>query len=186
MARSSRKSGSAEAVRSAEAPGPARRLQLIEESLESSPLALFTTLARTGLFLDSLQSECLGQHDLSFAEFSTLRLLQRAPGRRLPPSVLAERIVCTTGAMTKLVDRLERAGLVERRPDPRDRRGVLVRLRPRGDRLAQAAASTYRAGRERVLARLASGEAETIRASLELLLSALEADRESGGAPSSR
>lgn len=148
------------------------------EPRDDSPLGLFTTLARTELFLDALQRECLGEHGLAFTEYSVLRLLQRVPDRRLPPSVLAERIVCTTGAMTKLVDRLERAGLVEREPDPEDRRSVRVALTSTGHRLAQRAARAYTAGRHRVLARLEPREVERIHAGLAQLLEAFEADHD--------
>ena len=144
---------------------------------DSDPLALFTTLARTGLFLDALQRECLGDHGLSFPEYSVLRLLQRAPEHQRAPSLLAEQVVCTTGAMTKLVDRLQRAGLVERTPAPNDRRSVLVRLTPAGDQRADAAARSYRSGRERVLDRLGERKADRIHASLRQLLAILEADR---------
>jgi len=140
-------------------------------------LGLFTTLARTGLFLEALQRECLGEHRLTFTEYSVLRLLQRAPDHRLTPSVLAEKIVCTTGAMTKLVDRLQRSGLVERAPDPADRRGVRVEITRDGEAIAEQAAETYRIGRERVLDRFDDQESEKIHEHLTRLLGALEADR---------
>ena len=146
-------------------------------SADPDPLGLFTTLARTGLFLDALQRECLGDHGLSFPEYSVLRLLQRAPEHQLAPSVLAEQVVCTTGAMTKLVDRLQRAGLVERTPAPNDRRSVLVRITPDGDRRAEEAAKSYRTGRRRVLDRLGERKADRIHASLRQLLAILEVDR---------
>lgn len=160
-------------------PSGTRDLQIAraDDASAGDSLALFTTLARTGLHLDALQRECLGEHELAFTEFSVLRLLQRAPRRRLPPSLLAERIVCTTGAMTKLVDRLQRNGLVSREPDPSDRRGVLVRLESAGNRAANSAARSYTAGRERVLSRLGASEARSIHQALERLLEALEADR---------
>jgi len=141
------------------------------------PRELFTTLARTALHLDALQRDSLRDLGLSFTEYSVLRLLQRAPKRRLAPSVLAEAILCTTGAMTKLVDRLQRAGRVSREPDPNDRRGVLVRLEPAGNRVANAAAERYQQERDRVLGRLRPREAKRIHESLRRLLEALEADR---------
>jgi DNA-binding MarR family transcriptional regulator len=79
--------------------------------------------------------------------------------------------------MTKIVDRLQRSGLVERAPDPADRRGVLVQLTPLGQRIANDTADSYQAGRERVLARLDEREAEQIQHSLRRLLEALETDR---------
>ena len=145
--------------------------------IDAGPLDLFATLARTALFLEAVQRECLGEHSLSFAEYSVLRLLQRAPGGHLAPSWLAEQLVYTTGAMTKLVDRLQRAGLVERAPDPRDRRGVLVEVTRAGDRKATEAADTYEAGRQRILDQLGDRNTERIHSSLRQLLAVLEADR---------
>ncbi len=167
----------------AASPRPARPLaaDLVRPTTaaasDAGTRALFATLARTGLYLDALQRECLAGHGLAFTEYSVLRLLQREPKRRLGPSVLAEAIVCTTGAMTKLVDRLERAELVSRERDPSDRRGVLVRLEPAGHRLANEADAAYGAGRDRVLGRLNAREAEKIHTSLRRLLEVLQADR---------
>lgn len=155
-----------------------RTNSVVQEPAESGALGLFTTLARTGLFLEALQRECLAEHGLAFTEYSVLRLLQRAPERRLAPSTLAEKIVCTTGAMTKLVDRLQRNGLVARAPDPVDRRGVLVEITQKGIEVADQAAYTYRVGRKRVLDHLDDYEAEGIHDQLARLLGALEKDRE--------
>jgi len=150
---------------------------------ENDSLAVFTTLARTGLFLDALQRECLGAHGISFNEYSVLRLLQRAPDRALSPKSLTREIVCTSGAMTKLLDRLQRARRVRRRPDPADRRGVLVELTRKGDADAEAAAATYREGRERVLAQLRPQDVASIGRGLEKLLTGFEADHEGSSAP---
>ena len=160
-----------------EGPDPSLELVSNPEAGEPGSLELFTTLARTGLFLQALQRECLAGRGLSFSEFSVLRLLQIAPDTQLPPSLLAEKIVCTTGAMTKIVDRLQRAALVERAPDPADRRGVLVQITSLGQHTANQAAETYQSGRERVLARLDEREAEQIHNSLLRLLEVLEIDR---------
>lgn len=56
----------------------------------------------------------------------------------VPAGRLAELTGLTTGAITRLIDRLERAGYVRREPDPRDRRRVLVRpVRERGPEIAR-------------------------------------------------
>ncbi|PZF54082.1 hypothetical protein DEJ23_13725 [Curtobacterium sp. MCSS17_008] len=56
-----------------------------------------------------------------------LHLVQAAAADRpLSPTALASRLGITTAAVTKLVDRLSRAGRAERRPNPRDRRGIVV------------------------------------------------------------
>src|ERR671926_34073 len=54
------------------------------------------------------------------------------PPHRMTPSGLAEWAELSSGAMTNRLDRLEKAGLVRRLPDPDDRRGVLVELTPEG------------------------------------------------------
>ena len=50
----------------------------------------------------------------------------------LPPSVLAKMSLLTTGAMTNRIDRLEERDLVERKPDPEDRRGLYICLTQKG------------------------------------------------------
>jgi len=104
-------------------------------------------------------------------------LLQRSGTRTRTPSYLAKEVVCTSGAMTKLIDRLEKARLVARKPDPEDRRGVQVKLTAQGQKRAVAAARSYRAVRKRILDRLKDTDAESIQAGLEQLLFALEVDR---------
>ncbi len=162
------------------APGGDRRptaaIAGVDEAPEVRPNDLFTKLSRTGLLLDALQRECLEPHGLVFAEYSVLRILQTEPRRRLSPSRLAERIVRPTGAVTKLVDRLEGAGLVERRRDESDGRGVLVQLTAAGSRLANAASRTYTAGRERILSALSKNEVQATIASLDRLIELLEHD----------
>lgn len=142
------------------------------------PFGLFTHLARTSLFLDALQEECLAPFGIAFGDFAALRLLQDAPdGRPLSPTRLAELVVLTTGGMTKVIDRLERLGMVRRMRDPNDGRGVLVMLTPKGRRTCDRASAAYVAGRERVLARLEPDEIATIDDALAKLLAAFEADR---------
>jgi DNA-binding MarR family transcriptional regulator len=145
---------------------------------DPNPLALFTHLARTALFLERLQTECLAPHGLSFTDYAVLRVLQAEPApHRLSPSRLADAVLCTSGGMTKIVDRLARAGLVVRETDPTDRRGVLVGLTRAGARTGTAASATYAEGRARVLARLGASEAKAIDRNLRRLLETFEADR---------
>lgn len=142
------------------------------------PLALFTHLARTSLFLEALQDECLEPFALSFGDYSVLRLLRTAgPPHRLSPKRLADETLRTTGGMTKIVDRLEAAGLVERLPDGTDRRGVLVGLTRKGARLVDRASAAYRAGRMRVLDQLTKTEIAEIDRGLRRLLDVFERDR---------
>jgi DNA-binding MarR family transcriptional regulator len=144
---------------------------------ETISLELFTHLARTSLLLGNLQERCLEPFGLRFIDYSVLRIVRLAAPERLSPTRLADEVVCTTGGMTKMLDRLEGAGLVMRQPDPLDKRGRLVVLTRRGERVIDRASDAYRDERERLLGHLGAGEATDIDAALRRLLAVLEADR---------
>jgi DNA-binding MarR family transcriptional regulator len=147
----------------------------------AGPMALFTHLARTSLFLEALQDECLASFGISFADYATLRVLEyQGPGGAVSPTRLAEIVVRTTGGMTKTIDRLERHGLVTRTPDPTDRRGVLVRLTAKGRRLCDNASAAYIVVRQRLLAELGDDEIQTIDTALRRLLDVFETDHARG------
>ena len=135
---------------------------------------LFTYLARATIMLESLQQECLEPIGLTFVEYSVLRVLIDGA---MSLSKLAEAAVRTTGGMTKIVDRLERRGLVERTPDPSDRRGVLVGLTEEGRELSEKASHAYGIGRDRILERLSKSERAAIEKGLGRLVGAFEEDR---------
>ncbi len=64
--------------------------------------------------------------------YDVLWALERAPGKRLRMHELAHYIVLSRSNMTRLVDRLEAAGLLGREADPDDRRGAFAVLTPQG------------------------------------------------------
>lgn len=69
---------------------------------------------------------------LGHSEMSALEHLQHASEEGLTPTQLGGRLGLSSGAVTALVDRLEKAGYAERHPNPQDRRSSVVRLRPSG------------------------------------------------------
>ncbi|HET7475895.1 MAG TPA: MarR family transcriptional regulator, partial [Dermatophilaceae bacterium] len=79
-------------------------------------------------------------HGLERWEFDVLAALRRSGyPYELSPGVLVQQTLVTSGTMTNRVDRLERRGLVHRRPDPADRRGVIVALTEAGRAAVDAA-----------------------------------------------
>ena len=87
----------------------------------------------------AIEVEC----GISHLMFEVLLILGRAGEPGLSMRAIAQEQVLTTGGVTRLVDRMEAAGLVERVDDPGDRRGRLVRLTPLGEETAVRAARVH-------------------------------------------
>jgi DNA-binding MarR family transcriptional regulator len=79
----------------------------------------------------------------------------------------------SSGGMTARLDRLERAGLVERRPDPNDRRGKLIALTDSGRRVIDETIGPHVANEEKLLSVLTPAEQETLNALLQKLIAGL-------------
>jgi DNA-binding MarR family transcriptional regulator len=96
----------------------------VNQKGERAPADLFALLHTAGSAEAHLESR-LGAIGLSLAKLAALRALSEA-GESLPLGQLAARLSCVKSNITQLVDRLEGDGLVERKPDPHDRRGRLA------------------------------------------------------------
>lgn len=77
----------------------------------------------------AIEAEC----GISHLMYEVLLIVGRKGGPGLPMRAIGQEQVLSTGGVTRLVDRMEAAGLVERTADPDDRRGRLVRLTPLGE-----------------------------------------------------
>ena len=101
--------------------------------LDLAPVAVFSRITRLARHLDHARRNAFAAHQIELWEFDVLAALRRAgePYQLSPGRLLRETLV-TSGTMTNRVDRLASRGLVERYPDPDDRRGVIVRLTPEG------------------------------------------------------
>ncbi len=94
----------------------------------------------------------------------------KAPGRRLRPVEIARAVVLTRSGITRLVQGLERAGLVERVDCPDDARGFLVALTPAGLELVHSARETHLEGVAQLFTdRYSDEELETLSRLLERL-----------------
>jgi DNA-binding MarR family transcriptional regulator len=94
----------------------------------------------------------------------------KAPGRRLRPVEIARAVLLTRSGITRLVQGLERAGLVERVECPDDARGFLVALTPAGLELVRSARETHLEGvAELFTDRYSDEELETLAELLERL-----------------
>jgi DNA-binding MarR family transcriptional regulator len=91
----------------------------------------------------------------------------------LSPTRLYEAAMISSGGMTNRLDRLERAGLIERRPDPNDRRGKLIALTAAGRRVIDETITRHVANEERLLSVLPTAEQEKLNALLRKLIAGL-------------
>jgi DNA-binding MarR family transcriptional regulator len=103
-----------------------------------------------GLFLEAwtavsahIERELEAVAGISSAEYGVLLRLARTPGEHLRMSDLAFGAGLSTSGMTRLVDRLESQGLVERAACPNDRRGLEAVLTAKGRKIVQKALPTH-------------------------------------------
>jgi DNA-binding MarR family transcriptional regulator len=142
------------------------------EGLEA--MALFARLGHLAALAGPAIDECLGRFGIKTGEFDVLASLRRSGEPfELTPTALGRQLLLSSGAMTNRLDRLEAAGLVARRPDPSDRRGVIVGLTAAGRELVDAAVEAHVANEVRLLAGLAERDRATLDRILRDLLDSL-------------
>jgi DNA-binding MarR family transcriptional regulator len=107
-------------------------------------------------------------------EFDVLATLRRSgEPYMLSPTRLYDTAMISSGGMTNRLDRLERAGLVERRPDPNDRRGKLIALTAAGRRVIDETITRHVANEEQLLSVLTPTEQQELDALLRKLIAGL-------------
>jgi DNA-binding MarR family transcriptional regulator len=132
---------------------------------------LLETNARLARSLSlELETECA----LPLAWFDVLLQLHKSPDGRLKMNQIADAIVHSTGGTTRLIDRLEEAGFVERQNCPSDRRAIHVAITASGEqKLTEALAVHLEYLDEALAKRLSDAE----RGTLASLLTKLNASR---------
>jgi DNA-binding MarR family transcriptional regulator len=145
--------------------------------LDSLPMAVLGRLAETALTVMRDRLEPLfAQFGLQAGEFDVLATLRRSGEPcALTPTALYEAAMISSGGMTSRIDRLEKAGLVERRPHPTDRRGALVALTSEGRALIDEAVGRHVDNERAILASLTSAEQAELDRLLAKLLAGLNA-----------
>jgi len=139
--------------------------------LDVEPLQVLSRISRLARHLDRARRAAFAAHGLESWEFDVLSALRRqgAP-YQLRPGALLRATLVTSGTMTNRIDRLTDAGLVGRRPDPQDKRGVLVALTGRGLAAADAALTDLLRSERELLTGLAAGQQHELAGLLRILL----------------
>ena len=145
--------------------------------LDLRPMEVLSRVSRLSHHLDRARRQAFADHAIESWEFDVLAALRRAGAPyELSPGRLIKETLVTSGTMTNRIDRLAARGLVERSPDPRDRRGVLVRLTESG-RATVDGALTELLDREReLLAGLDAREQQQLAGLLRSLVVTFETD----------
>jgi DNA-binding MarR family transcriptional regulator len=118
-----------------------------------------------------LDEELQAEHGLALTSYEVLLYLAEASGNRLRMSELAASLLLSQSGVTRLVDRLERQGLVTRERCEEDGRGFFTVLTPTGQARFEAARPTHLAGvRRRFLDPLSDDDQRSLRAAWERLV----------------
>jgi DNA-binding MarR family transcriptional regulator len=125
---------------------PARRRSQASGPAPASGVAWASDLIRLEIALwERVDARLRASHELPLAFFEPLMFVSRAREGSMRVGDLARALLLTVGGTSKLVDRIERAGLIAREPDPDDRRASRVALTTAGRRKLTAAVKTYEA-----------------------------------------
>lgn len=141
------------------------------DDLDLAPMAVFSRISRLAHHVEGARRAAFTAHEIEPWEFDVLAALRRAgsPYELSPGRLLRETLV-TSGTMTNRVDRLAARGLVERHPDPADRRGVLVRLTPEGKEAVDGAFGALLAAEGELLAGVSGNDQKALARLLRRLL----------------
>lgn len=105
---------------------------------------LFSDLIRFETELwNAVDASMRAQHDLPLHRFEPMQIIARTPDCRVYD--IGAALSLTTGGVSKLVDSIEVAGYVKRRPNPRDRRSSIIELTPSGRKALARASKTFEA-----------------------------------------
>jgi DNA-binding MarR family transcriptional regulator len=142
------------------------------ERLDDRELRAWRGMLRTHATLTkALDAELEAAHGLPLSSYEVLLHLGDADGRRMRMSDLADSVILSRSGLTRLVDRMEREGLIERQSCPSDARGSFATLTAAGRRKLTAARATHLAGvRSMFLDHFTPEEQEVLGAAWERVL----------------
>ncbi|MET8911285.1 MarR family transcriptional regulator [Micromonospora sp. NPDC004551] len=145
--------------------------------MRPEPMAVFGRIYRLARLVGDRQEKVYAGWGIGRGEFDVLAALRRSGAPyTLAPKALAASLMLTSGGMTGRLDRLERAGLVRRAPDPADRRALRVSLTDAGRRVAEESAEAGLEVQRRILDALAPADRDRLGDLLRVLLAAAEAE----------
>ncbi len=158
-----------------------RHGRLEEELQQTRPFRSSSQEAALGLFrtADIIRRELasvLEPRGVTQQQYNVLRILRGAGAEGLHTLTIAERMVERTPGITRLIDRLEKKGVVERQRAAGDRRCVICRIKPAGLELLDDLEEPMNAADDKILAMLSQPEQEQLIGLLDRIRQALVDD----------
>ena len=144
-------------------------------NLDIRPWQVWGRITRINdIFLLTL-NKILSQNDLSYSELQTLgALIVSGPPYELNPNTISRHNLLTSGGMTNVLTRMEKKGLITRRKDARDRRGVIVSVTERGLDIFETVIVAENAIEHRLIRGLSETERTVIAVVLRKLLLSID------------
>ncbi|MEV0633581.1 MarR family transcriptional regulator [Streptomyces sp. NPDC050619] len=145
----------------------------VRPDLDTTAMEVFGRIYRLSRAMSDRLEKTYASLGIGRGEFDVLATLRRSGEPYvLSPRQLSATLMLTTGGMTGRLDKLERAGLLRRSPDPHDRRGLRVTLTEQGLELVDRAVGAGLAAQTQALSALDAEQAGQLADLLrELLLS---------------
>lgn len=137
---------------------------------ESHTEQLITDLTGLQMKIQKRLSSALSLHGLGLSDYFVLDQLHAAPLQKLRRNELAERVGLTPSGITRLLNPLEKIGLVEKESNPRDARVSLVALSSAGKRLYTDARASYSAAATPLFASLTNEQRGQLSSLIKMLL----------------
>ncbi len=146
------------------------------DQLDESRLAAWRTFLNAhAAVIATIERELAAGGFVPLTWYDVLVVLSEAPDHRLRLHELARRVVLSRSGLTRLVDRLEAAGLLRREPSPTDRRGAFAVLTPEGAATLRRTWPAYgRCIAEHFARHLTAAEAHTLTQALERVRASVE------------
>ncbi|MEU5532564.1 MarR family transcriptional regulator [Streptomyces sp. NPDC020362] len=147
----------------------------VRPDLDTKAMEVFGRIYRLSRAMGDRMEKAYAPHGISRGEFDVLSTLRRSgEPYTLSPRQLSATLMLTTGGMTGRLDKLERAGLLRRSPDPHDRRGLQVTLTEKGFDVIDRAVGAGLAAQTQALSSLDDEQADQLAGLLRELLKGTE------------
>lgn len=143
--------------------------------LDVSPMGTIGRMTRLAKHFQGAMGDTFAKFGLNSGEFDVLATLRRSgQPYQLSPTQLFQAMMVSSGTMTHRIDCLEKAALVERIPDPNDRRGTLVQLTDKGFELIEKTVEAHVTHEHLLLSALERSEIDRLSQLLRKLLGSFE------------